>query len=161
MTPSMTYGPGGLALTKQFEQCRLRAYPDSKGVPTIGWGHTRGVMMGDLCTQSEADRWLEQDVQVAVDGVNHYVAIHLSQNEFDALVDFTFNVGVDAFSNSTMLRLLNRGDLIGAAHQFERWDWSGGVELAGLLRRRKAEELMFDANVASQGVPTPVMATTK
>lgn len=144
MAPPMVYSPTGLLLTQDFEQCRLVAYLDSKGVPTIGWGHTYGVRLGDTCTQAQADRWLTEDVQGAVNAVNHYVAAHLRQNEFDALVDFVFNVGAGNFASSTLLRKLNLGDLVGASKELERWDMSGGQHLAGLLRRRKAEQVMFD-----------------
>ena len=140
----MQYSPNGLLFTQGFEQCRLVAYPDSKGVPTIGWGHTAGVRLGDTCTQQQADAWLAIDVQDAAACVNFYVAVQLRQNEFDALVDFVFNVGCGHFEASTMLRKLNASDFVGAANEFERWDMSGGVHLAGLMRRRKAEETMFD-----------------
>lgn len=145
MTPAMQYSPNGFLLTQGFEQCRLIAYQDSKGIWTIGWGHTYDVHQGDTCTQAQADAWLHQDVQAAMYTVNHYVAIHLSQDQFDALVDFVFNLGAGNFAASTMLRKLNQGDLLGTAREFERWDMAGGVHVAGLLRRRKAEESMFEA----------------
>ena len=141
MTPELQYT--GQKLTESFEQCRLDAYPDSKGVPTIGWGHTRGVSLGQSCTQAQADAWLDEDVATAVYAVNHYVAITLNQHEFDALVDFVFNVGSGNFATSTLLKKLNCGDLAGAANEFEKWDMSGGQHLAGLLRRRIAEKTEF------------------
>ena len=144
MTPPMEYT--GLTLTEGFESCRLEAYLDSKGVPTIGFGHTHGVTLGDTCTQDQADLWLEQDAQSAIYTVNHYVAIRLTQGEFDALVDFVFNVGAGNFFNSTLLRKLNSGDIEGASAEFERWDMSGGQHIAGLLRRRKAEQMVFDGD---------------
>jgi lysozyme len=139
----MTYSKTGLHLTQQFESCRLVAYPDSKGVPTIGWGHTFGVKLGDTCTQEQADAWLMQDVQHSVLTVNRLVTVQLTQPEFDSLCDFVFNCGSGNFASSTLLKLLNAGDYQGAAHEFERWDKSGGKELAGLLRRRVAEEQEF------------------
>ena len=145
MNPYMQYSATGLLLTQSFEGCKLMAYPDSKGIPTIGFGHTRNVHLGDSCTQEQADAWLDSDVQGAVYTVNHYVAINLSQPEFDALVDLVFNIGTSAFANSTMLRLLNCGDLIGASLEFEKWDHAGGVVVAGLLRRRVAERLEFQS----------------
>ena len=143
MNPTMEYSPQGILLTKGFESCKLDAYLDSAGIATLGWGHTAGVQLGDTCTQEQADEWLQADVQSAVYAVNHYVAINLSQPEFDSLTDFVFNLGAGNFANSTLLRKLNCGDLIGASLEFERWDHAGGVELAGLLRRRKAEEAEF------------------
>lgn len=140
----MNYSKDGLTLTENFEACRLTAYPDSKGVPTIGWGHTGAdIHLGMTCTQDQANTWLLQDVQTAVSAVNRLVKVPLTQHEFDALVDFTFNAGQGNFASSTMLKLLNSGDYQGAAGQFERWDQSGGRVIAGLLRRRQAEEQEF------------------
>jgi lysozyme len=141
---NMEYSQNGLHLTEQFEECRLTAYPDSKGIPTIGWGPTLGVQLGDTCTQEQADAWLLQDVQNAVNHVNSLVFVPLTQGEFDALVDFSFNCGCEAFAGSTMLRLLNAGDYSGAADQFEHWGRSGGKVIAGLLRRRQTEVQEFN-----------------
>jgi lysozyme len=140
----MQYSQDGLHLTELFESCRLTAYQDVKGVWTIGWGHTGGVQQGDTCTQDQADQWLMDDVQSAVTTVNSMVHVTLTQGEFDAVVDLVFNIGSGNFSGSTMLRKLNRNDLVGAANEFERWDQSGGQVVAGLLRRRKAEESIFN-----------------
>lgn len=145
MMPSMEYSPSGLLLTQDFEKCRLVPYQDSAGVWTDGWGNTHGVIPhGPAITKEKADADLLRNCQAAVYAVNHYVAVHLRQNEFDALVDLVFNIGAGNFANSTMLRKLNAGDLEGASHEFARWDMAGGVHLAGLLRRRKAEEAEFD-----------------
>jgi lysozyme len=84
-----------------------------------------------------------EDVQVAVRAVNAYVKVTLTQDEFNALTDFCFNAGCHAFFCSTMLTLLNQGNYSAAAAQFIRWDKCGGVELAGLLRRRQAEMQEF------------------
>ena len=140
----MEYSLDGLHLTESFEDCRLQAYLDSGGVPTIGYGHTHGVAMGMTCTQEQAEQWLQQDVQVAAQAVNRMVTVALTQPEFDALVDFTFNLGTGSLQHSTLLRLLNAGDYKGAAAEFEKWDRAGGKVMAGLLRRRQAEEQMFD-----------------
>jgi len=140
----MIYSKSGEQLTEQFESCKLVAYLDSKGVPTIGYGHTQGVQLGDTCTQDQADQWLLEDIAWAVAVVNQYVTIELTQGEFDALVDFVFNVGSGNFHGSTLLKLLNQGDFTGAANEFERWDKSGGQIIAGLLRRRQAEEGEFN-----------------
>lgn len=145
MTPEMIYSQDGILLTQGFESCRLTPYQDGKGVWTDGWGNTHGVVPnGPAITQEKADADLNRNLQSAVYSVNHYVAIHLSQPEFDALVDLVFNIGSGNFSSSTMLRKLNQGDLVGASNEFEKWDMSGGVHVAGLLRRRKAEEAMFN-----------------
>jgi len=140
----MIYSKNGLHLTEQFESCRLVAYQDSKGIWTIGWGHTFGVHEGLTCTRDKADAWLLEDIQSAAGTVNRMLTVSLTQDEFDALTDFVFNAGSGNFSGSTMLRLLNQGNYAGASEQFEKWDHSGGVEIAGLLRRRKAEEGEFN-----------------
>ena len=142
----MEYSKQGEALTEQFESCRLTAYPDLKGIWTIGWGHTGPeVVPGLVWTQAQADAALLKDCQNAVDHVNRLVRVPLTQGEFDALVDFAFNAGCGAFAGSTMLKLLNSGNYAGAAGQFELWDHAAGKVVAGLLRRRRAEEAEFIA----------------
>lgn len=140
----MNYSADGLALTQKFEGCELTAYQDSVGVWTIGFGHTAGVTPGMLCTQDQAIDWLQQDVQWAVNAVNQYVTAPLTQGEFDALVDFTFNLGVGNLVHSTLLRLLNSLDYEGAAAEFLKWNMAGGHVLAGLTARRLAEQEMFN-----------------
>jgi len=149
----MEYSKSGLALTERFEGLRLTAYQDSIGKWTIGYGHTMGVTPGMTCTQAQAEEWLENDINWAVFVVNRLVTVPLSQGEFDALVDFTFNAGAGNFKASTLLVLVDKGDMVGAAKEFEKWDHAGGVVVAGLLRRRVAEEQEFqnDPPVASNG----------
>ena len=143
MIPAMIYSDNGEKLTKSFESCRLVAYQDGGGIWTIGWGRTKGVKEGDTCTQDQADQWLTEDLIWAIYTVNRFVHAQLTQGEFDALVDFVYNVGADNFGGSTLLRKLNQSDFLGAAQEFERWDLSKGVVVAGLLRRRIAEEGEF------------------
>jgi len=134
----------GLALLKSFEQCRLSAYRDSAGIPTIGWGHTGPeVTMALTCSQDQADRWLVLDVQHSVDTCDANAPKNLTQNQFDALVVFTFNVGVGAEAHSTLLAKLKAGDMAGAADEFLKWDHAGGVVVPGLTRRRQAERALF------------------
>jgi lysozyme len=140
----MEYSKAGDALTSSFEQCRLKAYPDSGGVPTIAWGHTRGVALGLTCIQEQADAWRKEDEGYTVEAVNHLVTVQLTQAEFDAIVDFDFNVGNQALKNSTLLRLLNDGNFVGAAQEFDKWDHVKAVVVAGLLRRREAETKEFE-----------------
>ena len=142
----MTYSNKGLHLTEQFEGCRLIAYPDSKGVPTIGYGHTSGVYIGMKCTLEQAGLWLSEDIQCASDKVNMLIKIQLTQEEFDAVTDLVFNIGTSNFEHSTLLVLLNKNDLTGAANEFSKWDRCGGVVIAGLLRRRLAEKEEFNGN---------------
>lgn len=142
---NLRLGAAGEALIKSYEQFRPTAYlPTPKDVWTIGWGHTHGVKQGDTCTQATAQMWLEQDVADAASTINRLVTTELTQNEFDALVSFTFNVGVGAFGGSTILKLLNEAkhaELV--APQFLRWDKQAGRTLPGLTRRREAERALF------------------
>lgn len=133
----------GYALIKEFEGCELMAYQDGGGVWTIGFGHTLGVKKGDLITMEGAHRYLEQDAMDSVDAVNKLVKVVLTQNQFDALVCFTFNLGTGALKGSTLLRKLNSGDYAGASQEFQRWNKDNGKEVAGLTRRRKAEATLF------------------
>lgn len=144
---NMQYGKNGLDLTKGFEKCRLIPYRDGAGVATDGWGNTHRVVMGMAITQEKADADLLANVQDAVDSVNDHVTVDLTQNQFDALVDFTFNAGCGAFEKSTLLRLLNKGDYAGAEAQMDQWNKIrvNGVLVAskGLDNRRDAEQALF------------------
>lgn len=145
MNDNLTYSKDGLHLTEQFEGCRLSAYQDQVGVWTIGFGHTGpDVHSGLTCTLEQAEAWLQQDIQWAASAVRRYVSIPLTQGEFDALVDFTFNLGVGSLEHSTLLKLVNQKDLAYAAEQFDKWDRAGGKVVAGLLRRRLAEKKEFE-----------------
>jgi len=143
----MQYSKDGLHLTEQFESVRLTAYPDpaTGGDPwTIGYGHTGPeVHSGMTITQEQAENYLMQDVAKAAADVNAKVTVEITQGEFDALVDFAFNCGCGNLNGSTLLKKLNAGDYEGAAHEFEKWDMAAGKHMAGLLRRRQAEELLF------------------
>ena len=141
----MEYSKQGLALTEGFESCRLTAYQDIKGIWTIGFGHVGPeVVEGLTWTQDQADSQLVMDTLHATSVVNRFVTIGLSQPAFDAVVDFVFNVGSGNFEGSTMLKLLNAGNLEAAADEFQKWDHASGVVVAGLLRRRIAEEAEFN-----------------
>ena len=142
----LQYSKQGLALTESFESCRLTAYQDVKGIWTVGWGHVGPeVCQGYTVTQVQADAQLTVDTQNAVNAVNKLVIPQLSQGEFDALVDFVFNIGTHAFGGSTMLVLLNKNDFTGAALEFAKWSHASGVVVAGLLRRRLAEVQEFNS----------------
>jgi len=136
-------------LTEQFEGLRLTAYQDSVGVWTIGYGHTGSdVRPGLTITQEQASALLQQDVAGAVAAVNRLVTVTLTQNQFDALVDFTFNEGQGNLASSTLLRELNAGNTAGAAAQFLVWVYAGGVQLPGLVKRRQAEAALFQSESA-------------
>lgn len=147
---NLSYSQKGLALTEEFEGLRLTAYQDSVGVWTIGYGHTGAdVHAGLTITQQQASDLLMQDVSSAVAAVNRLVTVPLTQNQFDALVDFTFNLGQGNLAKSTLLREVNAGNFAAAAAQFIVWDRAGGVEVAGLKRRREAEAALFQSTDAA------------
>lgn len=149
----MKTSDSGRKFIEAREGLRLEAYPDpgTGGEPwTIGYGHTMGVHPGDIITAEEADTMLSSDLVWAETAVNGLVKVPLTQEEFDALVDFVFNIGTAAFANSTLLRLLNGGDYNGADAQFQRWDLADGRVLPGLLARRQAEAAMFKAGMDKQ-----------
>lgn len=144
----MRASENGINLIKQFEGCRLTAYQDSVGVWTIGYGWTQSVdgnpvAKGMVITQQKADDLLKQGVVQYENGVNSLVKVQLNQNQLDALVDFAYNLGVNALRGSTLLKKLNAGDYAGAANEFTKWNKAGGKELAGLTRRREAEKSLF------------------
>lgn len=129
---------------KDHEGLRLTAYKDGGGVWTIGYGHT-GADVGEGLTipLSEAERLLTRDLRTAEGHVNGGVKIKLTQNQFDALVSLTYNIGGEAFKDSTLLRLLNAGDYEGAANQFPRWNKDNGKVVNGLINRRREERELF------------------
>lgn len=141
----MNIGSAGITLIKDFEKLELVAYmPTPDDVPTIGYGHTKGVKLGDTCTEEQAEAWLLEDLSDAQTCVNKRIAgINITQNQFDAAVSLCFNIGCLAFSGSTVLRKLLDGDDSGAAEAFSMWVKQGHKTLAGLVRRRQAEADLF------------------
>lgn len=144
----MRASENGINLIKQFEGCKLTAYQDSVGVWTIGYGWTqpvdgKSVSNGMVITQQKADDLLKQGVAQYESGVTNLVTVPLNQNQFDALIDFAYNLGVNALKGSTLLKKLNTGDYAGAANEFTKWNKAGGKELDGLTRRREAEKSLF------------------
>lgn len=133
----------GIELLKQFEGCVLHAYKCPAGVWTIGYGHTKGVKEGMKITQLEAERLLQEDLKIYEKPVNDYVKVKLNQNQFDALVSFTYNCGCHALKTSTLLKKLNNGDYVGAANELLRWNKMGGKVSKGLTRRREKEKTLF------------------
>jgi lysozyme len=138
------YSDAGLSLTKRYEGLRLKAYQDSGGIWTVGYGHTGpDVRAGREVTALEAEALLRADLRSAIDCVNAAVKVPLAQNHFDALVDFTYNAGRGSFLRSALLQRLNKGDLAGADDQFALWIHVNGQPSRGLQRRRAAESAMF------------------
>lgn len=138
----------GQDIIKQFEGLRLVGYmPTPNDVPTCGYGstriHGRKVILGEHITIEEAQEQLELDLLQFEDVINNSVKTPLTQNQFDALVSFTYNVGSGNFKSSTLLKLLNAGNYKGAADQFVRWNKQAGKELPGLTKRRLMEKDLF------------------
>jgi lysozyme len=132
----------GIELIKKYEGCKLEAYRCPAGVPTIGYGHTFGVCMGQKITQEKAEELLRKDLasfEVQVE----QMAPGLSQAQFDALVSFSFNLGSAALYRSSLLKRYLAGDLEGAKLEFGKWTFAGGKVLPGLVARRRAEAELF------------------
>lgn len=134
----------GINLIKQFEGTVLKVYKDAVGKDTIGVGHL--IKSGEsftTLTQQQAEDLLAKDLIQFEVGVTKAVKVPLKQNQFDALVSFSFNLGIGNLNSSTLLKKLNVGDYQGASSEFERWNKAGGVVLKGLTRRRLAEKELF------------------
>ena len=138
----------GVDLITSFEDTRTKAYDDGVGIWTIGTGTTvypNGVKVkqGDTCTPEQAKSYFKHDLAKFEKTVNESVTVSLTQNQFDALVSLTYNIGSGAFKGSTLLKLLNKGDYQGAADQFLVWYKAGDKVMKGLVRRREAERALF------------------
>jgi lysozyme len=138
-----------------------RVYMDQAGIPTIGYGHAlthdeivAGTYHGRTLTQPEAMELCKKDISRFEDAVNKLVSVPLSQAQFDALVDFSFNLGAGALASSTLLVKLNAGNYIGAASEFVKWDHIGKREDMGLKGRREGEARLFLEGMPSVGGPT-------
>lgn len=141
----MKISQNGLDLIKSFEGLELKAYKDSVGVLTVGWGSTGShVKPGMVITKEQAETLIKQDVSRFEKGISDLVKVPLTQNQFDALVSFSFNLGLGNLKSSTLLKKLNASDYSGAANEFLRWNKAAGKVLNGLTRRRQAEKDMFE-----------------
>lgn len=139
----------GIDLIKQSEGCELEAYPDpgTGAEPwTIGYGSTKGVTKGMKISQAEAEFMLVRDLLVFEAGVTNLVKVPITQNQFDALVCFSYNVGLGNLQSSTLLKMVNNRDFAGAAQQFQRWNKAAGKVLNGLTKRRLAEAKLFSGD---------------
>lgn len=132
-----------LALIKKWESCKLKAYQDTGGVWTIGYGHTKDVKEGDTCTQQQAEEWLVQEANDFIFNILSYVTVPLNENQLAALTCFVYNIGSNAFYKSTMLKFLNQGLYGKAADEFPRWCKDNGKTVQGLLNRRLDEQKLF------------------
>lgn len=156
-----TMSDKGRALLKSFEGLHdgdkrtaiLEPQLDPLGIPTLGWGAIydlngdRVTMKTTPITLQEAEDLLTKQIKTYEDAVNKMVKVPINQNQFDALTDFAYNMGISALQSSTLMKKLNSGDYQGAALEFPKWN-KGRVKgvltpLAGLTRRRAAEQTLF------------------
>lgn len=145
----MKVDQAGLDLIHLNEGFSLTAYLDTGGVWTIGWGSTkifgRRVRKGDVITKEQAEEQSLIDLKDSEAAVNKFVKVPLTQGQYNALVDFVYNIGEKQFASSTLLKVLNKGDYDEAAKQFMRWVYDNGVKIKGLELRRKRAVAMFNS----------------
>jgi len=134
----------GISLIKHFEGCGLKAYQDSVGIWTIGYGTIKGVKEGDQINQDEAEHLLQEEMPEYEGYINKMINVPLDQNQFDALCSWVFNLGPTNLQSSTLLKVLNEGKYDEVPDQIKRWNKAGGKVLQGLVRRREAEALLFE-----------------
>jgi lysozyme len=148
ITEKKVISDSGIDLVCGFEGKRLNAYDDGVSIWTIGFGTTvypNGVKVkkGDVCTETQAKQYMQNDLKKFEQSVNNVVTVPLTQNQFDALVSLTYNIGAGAFEKSTLVKKLNAGDYSSAANQFDVWVNAGGKRLQGLVNRRAKEKELF------------------
>ena len=142
---NMKLGTQGLELIKTFEGLELNAYKCAAGVWTIGYGHTKSVQEGMVISEDTANDMLMEELVEYENYVNTLVKVPLSQNQFDALVSWVYNLGSSNFQASTMLKVINANDMVNVPAQIMRWNKAGGKVLEGLTRRRQAEADLFSS----------------
>jgi lysozyme len=139
----MNISKKGIELIKRFEGCRLEAYKDIVGVWTIGFGFTKGVKAGDRMTMEECERRLTDELREYEAGVLLATGSKVTQNQFDALVSFAWNVGIEGMKKSSVIRFHNAGNYIKAKESFALWNKAGGKVVQGLVNRRAAEAELY------------------
>jgi lysozyme len=135
----------GLVGISSFEGTSLQAYRDPVGIVTICNGHTRTAKLGQTVTSERCAELLREDSSEAQQAVKRLVRVPVTQEQYDALVSFTFNVGSSNLASSTLLRKVNAGDCRGAEREFHRWNRAKGIVLPGLTKRRAAEAAMWES----------------
>jgi lysozyme len=149
----------GISLIKNFEGCKLKAYQDSAGVWTIGWGTTGRAGLGIepaegmTITQEEADYWLEKGVNKFADEIAPLITAPINANEMAAFTSLAYNIGTTNFAKSSALRHFNAGNKMAAAESMQLWNMAGGKVLNGLVRRRSAEVTLFLTPVPPEPAP--------
>lgn len=148
----MELSAAGLDLLKRSEGFRSKTYLDANGIPTIGYGHKllHKDSFPDGIDEATAAQILVSDVREAEAAVTRLVKVELTQGQFDALTDFTYNLGEGRLASSTLLKILNVGSYGDAAEQLLRWDIAGGVVNAGLKARREAEFALWHSGDAAK-----------
>ena len=144
----MKLSQNGVNFIKSHEALRLKAYQDSKGKWTIGWGHTKGVKPGDVITREQAEQFIRDDFAWVARTLNADLVAGrdkplVTQNEFDALCSLVFNIGSDAYLDSTVRRKIKQGDKMAAARAFKMWVYSEHKFIQGLANRRADEVRLF------------------
>ncbi len=157
----MNISKAGISFIREVEGSESHVYKDVAGLPTIGVGHLltqdelangkinigyQTVKYANGLDSQQINILLDQDLDRFEKAVNEKVKVPLCQNEFDALVSFAFNVGVGAFSSSTLLRILNKNNKHGVPDQLRRWVYSGGKKVNGLINRREKEITLFSTH---------------
>lgn len=137
---ALSLSAAGLVGIAGYEGYSDEAYiPVPGDVPTIGYGSTEGVQMGDTITPPKALERLMRDVGVAESAIGRCVKVPLYQHEYDAFASFAYNIGSEAFCSSTLVKKLNSGDYEGACQELKRWVYVDGRRVHGLVNRREAE----------------------
>jgi lysozyme len=140
---NFTTSPTGIKLITHYEGLRLEAYQDQVGVWTIGFGTTSGVYEGMVISLDQATAFLQSDLKKFESDVKNMVKVSLTQNQFDALVSWTYNLGAGSLKSSSMLRALNEGKYTSVPSEMELWNRAGGQIVEGLVKRRHSEATLF------------------
>lgn len=141
----MKIGKKGIELIMKFEGFREKAYLCPAGIWTIGYGTTKDVKKDDVVNQKEAEKLLKEHLSV-VEGFINNLNLNLTQNQFDAICSFVYNVGRTAFLKSTLLKQIETNtNSLEIAIQFKRWNKANGYVLPGLIARRKAEAELYNS----------------
>jgi lysozyme len=139
----MKTNQAGIDLIKRFEGCRLSVYKDAVGLNTVGWGHRTNLPVGTHISQPEADTTLLADIAEREQELDDLLTVELNPNQYSALISFVYNLGIDALSRSTLLRLVNAEEFQLASQEFSKWCRAGGKVLSGLVARREKEKDLF------------------
>ena len=137
-----------MEIIKKFESCKLKAYRDMVGVPTIGWGTTHypnggAVVIGDHISQADAEKFIANDMHTFEAGIKAHIPYDLNDHMDAALISFCYNLGLSSLYHSTMLKYLVQGKNDKASREFGKWCHAGGKKVRGLVRRREMERKLF------------------